>query len=252
MILALLLGCAPRGVDADARATYVAVVSRPSGDLGADLARCAGLPDAHLAGDCALVVAMAADPPACVQVPAGLWQDECWFQSAEAANRGGDAEGAVDRCGRAGVFAAECTYHLWRQASKIAADPDPSVALRAIAPVHAAWRARLDPEGPWTGAKLPGECEDRRNEALFWCVFWTEEMGAVRAPDVGGCDRLATGREGCVIGGLTALRRRAVRARGGCDPGGSGPAHWASLGVDYVPDPRVELALQDPCRTSAR
>ena len=252
MILALVLGCAPPRVDADARATYVGLVSSPTGDVAADLARCAALPDPALAGDCALVVAVAAEPPACAQVPLALWRDECWFQAAEAANRAGDPAGAVDRCGRAGAFAAECTYHLWRQASKVASDPDPLAALDAIAPVQAAWMARLDPGAAWTGVTLPGECPDRRNEALFWCVFWTEEMGAVRAPDLTVCDRLPAGRDGCVVGALTALKRRAVRARGGCEPGGDGPGYWSGLGVEYVPDPRIELALKEPCREAPR
>lgn len=253
MILALALGCAgPPPVDADARAAYLALVAAPSGDPAVDLARCRGLPDADLAGDCALVAALAADPVACGAIDAGVWRDECWFQAAEIAQRAGDVARAVDRCGRAGRFGPECTYHLWRQAAKVAQDPDPAVALARIRPVEAAWVARLGAEAVWTGETLPGECPDRRVGALFWCVFWTEEMGAVPTPDLAVCDALAVGREGCVIGALTAIKRRAVRARRGCEPGGAGAAYWAPLGVTWVPDPRVDAALTAPCGGAPR
>lgn len=234
----LLLACAPSPTHD--HATYQAVVAAPSGDVAADLARCATIADADLAGDCALVAA--ADH--CDQIAPGLWRDECWFQAAEAANRRGDATAAIDACGAAGRFAPECTYHLWRQAAKVASDPDPAVALAAITPAREAWLERLGPETVWTGVTLPGECPDRQVDALFWCVFWTEEMGVVPTPDLRVCDALTQGRDGCVTGALTAVRRRAVKARGGCAaPVGEDPARALSL----VPDPRFEAALRDPC-----
>lgn len=110
LALTLLLACDPPA-ETDA-ATYSRVLSTPS--LSSDA--CAPIRDPSLKGDCLLVVATRAPDPAaaCPDLPAGVWQEECWFVAAEAINRQGDALGAAALCQKAGRFRLDCAQHLWQ------------------------------------------------------------------------------------------------------------------------------------------
>ena len=113
-MLGLLLGCDPSAPPE--RVRYQQIISSTAA-AAEDMPRCLQLPSADLAGDCALSVASRpGQPPGalCGQVPAGVWQEECWFVAAEAINRRGDAEGAARLCLRAGRFSLDCAQHLWQ------------------------------------------------------------------------------------------------------------------------------------------
>ena len=111
----LLSGCGTAAPASDV-ARYAEILGAPQG-LEADLARCASLGDADLAGDCALVVVGAAGLVAeegCPRVPEGVWQDECWFVEAEKRRVAGQDQSAAGLCLKAGVFRDDCGQHLWQ------------------------------------------------------------------------------------------------------------------------------------------
>ncbi len=109
---------------------YLAAVDNPEITLqeGQDL--CLSLSDAELAGECMLAVVSAVGrrgetglDTLCVEVPEGVWADECWFLAAEGAARAGRREDAAGLCLRSGRFVNDCGQHLWQSEVRAAIAP---------------------------------------------------------------------------------------------------------------------------------
>ncbi len=118
----LLLGCnnaPPPGVAREV-ASYAAILAHRPPQVEDDLAACAGLSRPSLAQDCALQVALFASADLgtplealCPRVPEGTARQECWFQAAEDAGRGGENDKAAHLCTLTGGYEADCALHLW-------------------------------------------------------------------------------------------------------------------------------------------
>ena len=111
----LLVACDSRPPVSDAQ-RYAEILGDTRLSPEAGMPRCDLLQDSDLRGDCALTVA-SRSPEAerwCPSVPAGVWQEECWFIAAEQRNRRRDADGAAALCRAAGRFRLDCAQHLWQ------------------------------------------------------------------------------------------------------------------------------------------
>jgi hypothetical protein len=146
----LLAGCGqPKGDGA----VYIDILRKPSDDPNKDLLRCAEILDADTRGDCTLAVSERAKPPGalCPQVPAGPWQDECWFRGAEIALEARDWASAITLCRNAGLFANDCTWHLWQGELRTVVGPprkrDLLTSLPAARRLHDKWAERLQDGG---------------------------------------------------------------------------------------------------------
>ena len=112
LLLSLLLSCEqPPDGPSDAQRYAEVVQAAAARTITAEegLAQCAAIADPSVRGDCALAAAQAAplgEAMPCSAVPAGLWQEECWFVSAERTNRQGSSHTAARLCQKAGRFAA--------------------------------------------------------------------------------------------------------------------------------------------------
>ena len=113
LLLWLALACEEPVSDAE---RYSTVLTQPAMPLNDALSRCARISRPDLRGDCALLAASRSPDPAavCPDVPAGVWQEECFFVAAEAVNRAGDNRAAAALCGQAGRFQLDCAQHLWQ------------------------------------------------------------------------------------------------------------------------------------------
>lgn len=136
---------------------YSAVVSDRTLTPDDALARCQRIRERSLRGDCSLVAASRAAQPVahCPQVPAGVWQEECWFIAAEAVNRLGEVGQAAELCQRAGRFRLDCAQHLWQTPvhrlihSRGAAGF--SAALPEATALHDAWAPVLAAQSDFEG-----------------------------------------------------------------------------------------------------
>ena len=180
---ALLAACSPAR-EAKEIFTYQEVVGDPEIELEAGLARCGALTDPGLAGDCALyVVGLALHRPAppaeslCPRVPAGAWQDECWFLAAEERAERGRDQSAASLCLRAGSFKEDCAQHLWQTpVHDLAARHGPAGFLAALPEaqrLYDRWAPMLEAET---------DLADR-----FWQRFYENGFEARRGVDLRHC-----------------------------------------------------------------
>ncbi len=204
-------------------------------------AACAGIQAVDLRGDCQL---LAARPDAeggaraegvCGRIDAGSWQDECWFQSAEAAARAGREGRAAALCRKAGPFAADCAQHLWQgdlYTLSIQA-PDPQQLLPRAERLHARWAPHLD-----DGADF-----DRR----FWALAFQQSLVGGRI-DLGRCAGLPQARLDQCRGALVERYGRDLAPaleRAGLDLCQLRPAGVADLdaALPAAPDPALDALL---------
>ncbi len=195
-----------------------------------DPAACRALNDPTLRADCLLAVVEGqarAEPEAtaalCEEVPAGTWQDECWFQLAERSNQ-------PEHCARAGLFADDCRLHAL--SSRL-----PRL-LKASAPGE--FEEALAPEL----LKLGFTAEDLRP----WSAAYRHALGRQRpldrgscaaAPPLGGLDLLTVCRQTALVLMNDRLNRARDSRRVPCDGGPLPPE------LSYAPDPELDALLAE-------
>ncbi|MDG1483445.1 MAG: hypothetical protein P8R54_27895 [Myxococcota bacterium] len=101
------------------RDRYLAILRDSEQPSSSAMASCHALVDDNLRGDCALAISRRAMSPGseatwCLKVPAGTWQDECWFQSAESAAMRHNYSLAQTLCSSSGRFSRQCNFHLFQ------------------------------------------------------------------------------------------------------------------------------------------
>jgi len=174
----------------------------------------------------------AAEGALCKQVEEGTWQQECYFQTAEALARKGEREAAAALCLSAGPFRDDCGQHLWQTQVHTLLQGDGAAGF-----VRAIPRAR-EIYGSWE--PLLGEQTDFRDR--FWRRFYHDGFSADRPPfTLEPCDALeAEDAARCVQHGLDLYlsRVRQIAGRSLC----AGEA-LTRPEVSAVEDPRVDEAL---------
>jgi hypothetical protein len=239
-MLLVLPGCQADPAEQD-REHYQAVLSDPRPAAEA-LAQCHLIIDPTLAGDCALVVVAADESPwgLCEEVPEGMWREECWFISAEALNRRGDALGAAQLCGRSGRFTQDCAQHLWQTPVHGLIHGPGARAFAAQLPraeaLYAAW-----------APLLAGQTDFAER---FWAKFFGNGFEGQGLPiDLGWCEPVPEAhRAACVAAGVAHYAREigpGVEQAGGLEemcalesPDVAALSGWLAA----VPDPRLNAA----------
>lgn len=229
----LLLGCTSAEPDAHVLAE---VLSAP--DAEGAWSRCGGIRDADARGECRLAVATRGGNDAtqdCPRFAAGVWQDECWFQAAEAAGRSGDPAQAAALCAKSGGFVEDCSQHLWqtsvRQSVRHAGSP--ADALPALHALYCDWEPLLADQSGF--------------EQRFWERGYQNHFERSPTLDLAACEGLPAGHlERCQAAAASMLARNLDevlvrpqnRARF-CSEG-----LWADKLFEYAPDPRFDAVVE--------
>lgn len=192
MILALLLGCAPNAAQA-----YQTALDG-SRSVGESVSLCA------LTGDQAeacttSVMRSRSDVVAsdCEQIAAEKWRSECYFSVAERHGFAKERWAALQTCGRAGAFYAECLFHVWTYELQATLLPDVHPNRQVMRPVATIrfWGSIQTVGG------LPAE--------QLWIDWWYLGMKG-RMARLADCEPLgSTDERRCVVG-MTAYVARSV------------------------------------------
>lgn len=242
MLLWVLLGCDTPDRGAADREHYEAALRDPRPTQPA-LVLCQKIHDAELAGDCALSVVTVADVPPgslCEQIPDGKWREECWFLSAEAINRRGDALQAARYCQKAGRFALDCAQHLWQTPVHALIHGPGADAFAEVLPeaeaLYSAWEPSMAAQTDFA--------------ERFWAKFFGNGFEGQGSPvDLRWCDPLPEGhRAACVSAGVSHYAREIgprVESAGGLEPMCALPVvdvEALSPWLTAVPDERLSTA----------
>jgi hypothetical protein len=173
---ALLAACQPTSPPQGDAQLYVIAVS--GGDLSkeARLALCAQLSSAEKHAECVAAV-LSSGPQSsarCEEIPAGRWQDECWFRLAELKTRSAPIPEAAQMCRRAGQYFRPCVGHVMSQqlvALLRTPDADEEARLEQVARFAEAWGAAVGKES---------------TERDAWRFYW--ELQLAGAADPARCD----------------------------------------------------------------
>lgn len=185
MWLLLLWACGASPADDVARYAELLAMERPG---PGELARCRGLTDPNLAGDCALALSqrIAASRKEslsawCDEVPEGTWRYECWFQSAELERRRGREAEAAEQCRASGPFLNDCAQHLWqtrvhRLISSNGKAPDFAGKLKRAEEIYGEW--------------APFLAESSDLETRFWSKYYQNGLESAGRVDLSWCEPL--------------------------------------------------------------
>jgi hypothetical protein len=155
-------GCA---VEAD-HVLYARALRAEDGAAG--WSTCGGIRSEIDRGDCeAAVSAQFSYFERCADAATQKWQDECWFEAAEAQSRDGDTLGALTACER-GSWVKECQDHLLGMLAMGWIDEPVAAAGVHFAPIKPKLR-------------------DRTLPFLFWRHFFRNRIGREAAFVAGEC-----------------------------------------------------------------
>jgi len=199
-----LMGCRV-AAPADDVGVYTTLLAGETAAAARDLPTCTTLDDPDLAGDCALVLtgrildARTGDAEElCLQVPEGVWRDECWFQEAERRRARGQDQSAARICLMAGRFRDDCAQHLWQTAvHSLISKAGPS----AFAERLPRGRAIYEEWAPHLAAGT--DFEDR-----FWEKYYQNGFEGQGGVDLDHCKPLPEGhRARCRVAGAAYFSR---------------------------------------------
>ncbi len=179
-----------------------------SEDLRAARRDCRSIIDEGVGGDCLVAVSIELAPQqgidpedGCPQVPAGVWQDECWFMAAEYwREQKRDPDRGAALCEKAGEFAEDCAQHLWQTSIRKATWKKGSGAMVDQLPTmkrnYCRWVERV------------GHYTDIENR--FWQRFYGSVFEGERSLDLSICADLPTelDREHCRAAGANTMKVR--------------------------------------------
>ncbi len=147
---------------------YTKALAEDSLDTDARIALCEQIGAADLLAECvAGVLNQAALSPEdrCPRIPAGRWQDECWFKVAEDRGPGLSPAAAADACRRAGSYMGPCVGHVLSQHVLALHRTQPAAAQ--VESLAIAWEEAL---------KRPSARTDT------WRFYWELEFRATADP----------------------------------------------------------------------
>ncbi|NOY26284.1 MAG: hypothetical protein GXP62_10470 [Oligoflexia bacterium] len=189
----------------DAR-LYRQVLADPS----VDGPRCAKVQDLALRGDCIAFLAGQRDVDGdlsaddlCGGAPKGMWRDECWFVSAEAARRGRHRKEAAAMCLRAGQFINDCGQHMWQSEVRVLVMPR---RRGVIGPTF----EELLPRAQAVYARWAPLLEEGTDMAVrFWRRFYQNGFERAGWIDLGRCEGLPDDhRARCIDAGVKLMWAR--------------------------------------------
>jgi len=181
---------------------YLAILQDSEQPSSSAMASCYSLVDDYLRGDCALAVSRRAMSPGsevawCLKVPAGIWQDECWFQSAESAAMRHNYSLAQTLCSSSGRFSRQCEFHLFQlhvqQSPGLVDDlPEAEAFLEALIVDWTVQWASQATERVWSS----------------WFQLAAQEHGWV---DTEACQAVSAARKEACIAGITQAAKSSRR-----------------------------------------
>ncbi len=190
---------------------YAEALATSSLDEGAG--SCGRLPSPELRGDCTVALLEAHPEEAlgsalCESLEEGRWRDECWFVTAELAQRDDQPEEASRRCALAGGFTRDCTEHLWKIEARERLGAEGHAILSAVALDYE--RRLLSAEAStaskraWTRSLRLVLGDSRATRQPTPCEAVTDDVR-------GACQEAMAELVGSAPGGLSQPRRRSPR-----------------------------------------
>ncbi|MFT5586340.1 MAG: hypothetical protein ACI9VR_003937, partial [Cognaticolwellia sp.] len=187
----LLLACTRPVVSEDAALFASALKQLGSPEV---LFQCGLIHNASTRADCQTQVVLQRGDGSCGAVDPGLYRDECYFHSAEQANRVDKRQEAARLCRNSAGFAADCQQHLWQSSLRSVMQRDIGFPRRyeMAHELYCEWQPILG--------------TDQGFDARFWDRGWNSAMSQQWRVDISRCATLSPSqRERCEKGGAHLL-----------------------------------------------
>jgi hypothetical protein len=230
VILLLLQACTPPAITQDAALFSSALQALESPQA---MGLCEQIQDSVTRADCQTQVVLRRGDGSCDAVDPGTYRDECYFHSAEQANRAGKAKDAAEFCSKSGQFAKDCQQHLWQSPLRTVMQHQQSFTKRyeLAHEVYCEWQPLLGEEEGF---------EDR-----FWDRGWNSAMAQDWRTDISACAALTTSqRERCEKGGAHLLAGK-LDDQIQSDEARAALCESGSLGkVEFVSHPLLEQVVE--------